>query len=131
VYSENSIIDKNMKINVFLHELVPVLAKYKNPAFEEEAEVRLIYCDDMKFEKIVNSYGAFQEKWEERKLQHDFRTIGNDDITEFVKLKFPSEAIVEICIGPKCALSINDVTNISKKFLGVELDVKSSKAGYR
>ena len=131
VIRKNNITDKKMQIEVFLHELIPVLAKYKNPAFEEEAEVRLIYCDDMKFEKIINCYGAFQEKWESKTLKHDFRTIGNCDITEFVRLKFNPDSIVEICIGPKCLLNKNDILTISKALLSTEPIVRVSKSSYR
>ena len=131
VISVNNITDRQMQIDVFLHELIPVLAKYKNPAFIEENEVRLIYCDDMKFEKIVDSYGAFQGKWEEKKLKHDFRIIGNSDITEFVRLKFNPNFITEIFIGPKCTLSKNDVFIISKVLLGTEPFIKVSESSYR
>lgn len=131
VISENNITDRKMQIDVFLNELIPVLAKYKNPAFREENEVRLIYCEDMKFEKIIDSYGAFQEKWKEKKLKHDFRTIGNSDITEFVRLEFNPDFIAEICIGPKCALSENDVLTISKVLLGTEPIIKVSESSYR
>lgn len=131
VIHENNLTDREMKIDVFLHELIPVLVKYKNPAFIEEDEVRLIYCEDMKFEKIVNSYGAFKEKWEEKTLKHDFRTIRNNDITEFVRLGFQPDTITEICIGPKCALSKNDVLTISKTILGIEPNIEVSEASYR
>lgn len=131
VICENNISDKREQIDVFLHELIPLLAKYKNPAFKEEKEVRLIYCDDMKFEKIIDQYGAFQEKWEERQLAHDFRTIRNSDITEFVRLKFDPECVVKIYIGPKCVLRENDVLAISKTFLNREPDISVSKSSYR
>lgn len=131
VISENKITDKQSQIDVFLHELMPILAKYKNPAFIEENEVRLIYSDDMKFEKIVEQHGAFKEKWSEKKLIHDFRVINNSDITEFVRLAFNPDCIAEICIGPKCQLSENDVLTISKSLLGTELIISSSKSSYR
>lgn len=49
VISENKIKYKNEQINVFLHEIIPTLARYKNSAFKGEKEVRLIYCDNMMF----------------------------------------------------------------------------------
>lgn len=131
VLKEHKITMKEEQIDVFLHELIPELAKYKNPAFSEEKEIRLIYCDDMKFEKIVDRYGAFQEKWESKELEHDFRVIESNNITEFVKLDFDPDSIEEICIGPKCLLSKNDIKNIVKKLLGVEIDVIESKSSYR
>lgn len=131
VLSEHEITMKEEQIDVFLHELIPELAKYKNPAFSEEKEIRLIYCDDMKFEKIIDSYGAFQKKWESKELEHDFRIIESNNITEFVKLDFDPDSIEEICIGPKCLLSKNDIKNIVKKLLGVEIDVIKSKSSYR
>ncbi|NFP90134.1 DUF2971 domain-containing protein [Clostridium sporogenes] len=131
VLKDHKITMKEEQIDVFLHELIPELAKYKNPAFSEEKEIRLIYCDDMKFEKIVDSYGAFQEKWESIELKHDFRVIESNNITEFVKLDFDPDSIEEICIGPKCLLSKNDIKHILKKLLGVEKDVIESKSSYR
>lgn len=131
VISEQNIKTKEEQVEVFLHELIPELVKYKNPAFIEEKEVRLVYCDDMKFEEIVNSHGAFHEKWESVKLEHDFRTIGSNNITEFVKLDFNPNTIEEIYIGPKCLLSKNDVKNITNKLLGIDINTRESKSSYR
>lgn len=131
VFQDEKINDKEMQIEVFLHELIPELIKYKNPAFEEEHEVRLIYCDDLKFEKIVNRHGAFNEKWEEVKLDHCFRTVGSNNITEYVELKFAPDAITDICIGPKCLLNKNDVLNISKTILDIQPNVMVSESSYR
>lgn len=131
VLNEHAITVKEEQIDVFLHELIPVLAKYKNPAFIEEKEIRLIYCDDMKFEKIVDRHDAFQEDWKSKELDHDFRVIDSNNITEFVKLYFAPDIIKKICIGPKCLLSKNDTKNIAKKLLGVEVEVIKSKSSYR
>ena len=131
VLSEHKITDKDEQIEMFLHELIPELIKYKNPAFSEEKEVRLIYCDDMKFEKIIDGYGAFQEKWESIKLIHDFRVVNSDNITEFVKLDFNPNSIKDICIGPKCLLSEKDIKNILKIILGIDKPVVKSESTYR
>lgn len=131
VISEHNIKDKKKQIEVFLHELIPILAQYKNPAFIEENEVRLIYCDDLKFEKIIDKHGAFQEKWTNKELEHDFRAIGNNDITEFVKLDFDIDLVEDIYVGPKCLLSENDVINLVKKTIGKEISVSKSKSSYR
>ena len=131
VIDKYEITDKATQIEVFLHELIPVLAKYKNPAFKEEKEIRLIYCDDLKFEKILDSYGAFKDKWETKKLTHDFRTINNNDITEFVKLNFEPTSIKEIYIGPKCLLNNNNILNISQTLLGIEPEITPSISSYR
>ena len=126
-----NITTKEKQLEVFLHELIPDLVKYKNPAFSEEKEVRIIYCEDLKFEKIVDSYGAFTNNWETVELEHDFRMKGDDDITEFVKMDFDPDVIEEICIGPKSLLTERDVKNIVEKMLGVEVNVIKSKASYR
>lgn len=126
-----NITTKEKQLEVFLHELIPDLVKYKNPAFSEEKEVRIIYCEDLKFEKIVDSYGAFTNNWETVELEHDFRMKGDDDITEFVKMDFDPDAIEEICIGPKSSLTERDVENIVEKTLGIEVNIIKSKASYR
>lgn len=131
VIREKNITKKEEQLETFLHELIPEFVKYKNPAFIEEKEVRLIYCDDMKFETIVNSYDAFNEQWNPVKLDHDFRITGDNNITEFVKLDFDPSAIEKIYIGPKCLLSENDVSNIINKILGQEVTIEKSKASYR
>ena len=131
VISENKIVGKEEQIEVFLHELIPELVKYKNPAFIEEKEIRLIYCDDMKFEKILYNHGVFHEEWKPIALEHDFRTIGSDNITEFVKLDICNNAIEEICIGPKCLLSKNDIKNIMKQLLDIDVNIIESKSSYR
>ncbi|MCC9296426.1 DUF2971 domain-containing protein [Clostridium sp. MT-14] len=86
---------------------------------------------DLEKLKIVDSHGAFQEKWKSIELKHDFRVIESNNITEFVKLDFDPDSIEEICIGPKCLLSKNDIKHILKKLLGVEKDVIESKSSYR
>lgn len=132
IIEEKNITDPKKQIEIFLHELISELAKYKNLSFKEEKEIRLIYCDDMKFEKIVNSYNAFREPWSEKRLKHHFRTIrGGSDITEYVKLDFSPNFITNICIGPKCLLNKNDVLNISSKLLGTKPIIKVSKSSYR
>lgn len=131
VISYHKIASKEEKLKVFLHELIPELVKYKNPAFSEENEIRMIYCEDLKFEKIVDSYDAFIDKWETVELEHDFRSKGYDDITEFVKLDFHPDVIEEICIGPKSLLTERDVENIVEKMLGIEVNIIKSKASYR
>ena len=128
VIREKNVTKKEEQLETFLHELIPELAKYKNRAFKEEKEVRLIYCDDLKFETIVNSYGAFYEKWNPVELEHDFRITGDNNITEFVKLDFDPSTIEEIYIGPKCALSESDVSNIINKIIGKKVSVQKSKA---
>ena len=88
IIKEENIVNKDEQIKVFLHELIPELAKYKNPAFKEEKEVKLIFCDDMKFEKIINKYNGFIEKLEAIELEHSFRTVEEDNITKFLKITF-------------------------------------------
>lgn len=130
IVSENKITSKNDKIQILIQELVPVLAKYKNPAFQEEKELRLIYCDDLKFDKIVNKYGKFQRKLIFKNLEHHFRAV-NNYITEFVKFPFEPSTIKEIYIGPKCHLNVNDIKRISNRYLNKPVDVFVSKSSYR
>lgn len=131
VLNKHKAFDKEERIDIFLHELITELAKFKNPAFKEEEEVRLIYCEDMKFEKILDEVGAFDEPFVWASLNHDFRTVGADNITEFVKLKYDPSCIKDICIGPKCLLSEEDVKNIFQSLLGTTPTVSYSKSSYR
>lgn len=116
---------------VFLNEILPILGQYKNSAFKEENEVRLIYCDDMMFEKIVDSYGAFEKKLGLDNLDRYFRVISGNDITEFVKLNFDPSCIKDVCIGPKCLLTENDVIKIAGKTLGRKIGARLSECSYR
>lgn len=133
VISYNGITSKEETISIFIHELIPTLLKYKNPAFKEEKEVRLIYCDDMKFEKIVDEHNAFLEKCENIKLDHDFRTTNSDsNITEYVKLDFDSSDIKDIVLGPNCKLKVHDIKKICSHYLDQNIpNVNKSTASYR
>ncbi len=122
--------NREQQIELFVHELIPELAKYKNPAFAEEQEVRLIYCDDLKFEKIVDKSGGFS-KYKSLNLDHEFRVIDDNIITEFVKLEFDSSCIEEVCIGPRCRLTEYDIINIFSVLLNVRPKIYKSKSSYR
>lgn len=123
--------NREEQIDIFLHELITELAIYKNPAFREESEVRLIYCDDLKFEKIIDEAGAFNEPYVSKKLEHDFRMVGTNNITEFVKLQYEPGCIKDICIGPKCLLSESDMRNLFQSLLGTVPTISYSKSSYR
>lgn len=123
--------NREEQIDIFLHELITELAIYKNPAFREESEVRLIYCDDLKFEKIIDEAGAFNEPYVWKKLEHDFRMVGTNNITEFVKLQYEPGCIKDICIGPKCLLSESDMRNLFQSLLGTVPTISYSKSSYR
>ena len=131
--SHNDITSRDAQIEAFIHELIPVLAKYKISAFKEEKEVRLIYCDDLKFEKILQKHGAFNEDFIIKELEHDFRITAGNNITEFVKLEFKPTAIKEIYLGPKCKLNKTDTERLINAFLTYdsEVNIVKSKASYR
>lgn len=131
VLSEYKAFNREEQIDIILNELIAELARFKNPAFKEEEEVRLIYCEDLKFEKILDEAGAFERPFVWKKLEHDFRTVGANNITEFVKLKYESSCIKDICIGPKCLLSEEDVKNIFQSLIGTAPTVSYSKSSYR
>ncbi len=114
-------IDTDTKIKVVVSKLLPLLATYKNPAFREEQEVRLIYNED-----VEDLYTGKDDK-----LEHDFRLVGDNDITEFVHLKFKPTAIKQICIGPKCNMSDEDFKAITSFYLEDIPDIVRSKATYR
>lgn len=131
VIRENNISDKEGKIKVLINELLPILAKYKNPSFSEEQELRLIYCEQMMFDEILEKYGAYTEPFKTEKIEHDFRAIGANNATEFIKMNFEPSAIKEIYIGPKCQLKESDIKNIMNKLLKIRVDIKKSKSTFR
>ena len=136
VLTDRNIEEKTERIKIFLDELIPEFAGYKNPAFKEEDEVRLIYCENMHQEEMLDKYHAWTDKSYHLKkiqLEHDFRAVGNNDITEFVKLPFEPTAIKEIWIGPKCRIRESDIMSLTSRLEYENTDIKiyKSKASYR
>lgn len=125
-------VNKQELVKKVLHELIPVLAKYKNPAFREEQEVRLIYCRSMEIEKRLYRYNQKkEEKLNILELDHEYRITGDNKITEFIKLDFNPKSIKHICIGPKCSMEVNDLMRIVNELLNIDIKVTRSKASYR
>lgn len=122
------------QLNLFLHELIPELLKYKNPSFKEEQEIRLIYCKDLKFENLLYQHHAIRGSYNSINLDVNFRTINDNDITAYVKLPFNPKAIHSISIGPKCLVKQCDIKNFINETLSIDLEYKNiitSKSGYR
>lgn len=129
--NEFKIGSEDERMQLLIHELIPEVAKYKNPTFQEENEVRLIYCEDLKYEKLLDTYGVFEEKSRFMSLDHDFRITNNNQIIEFVKLDFDIDAIKEIYIGPNCLVTRYEIMKILKNYQGNNVDVVYSKSSYR
>jgi len=90
---------------------------FKNSAFKEENEVRLIYmqCDDLnQFEYISDV---------------DFR-VSAGTITSYVDFTFPKESVVEIVLGPKCKMSESDL-ELFLRSNKIKAKIRTSTASYR
>lgn len=114
------------QLDILIDRLLSSMVVYKNPAFKEEDEVRLVYGDEFILEELIRPEG-----YERIDLKREFRLIGENSITEFVKLPFESDAISEICIGPKCMMNENDMKAMAKHYLGTTPQISSSTATYR
>lgn len=118
-------------LEILLHDLIPLLAMYKNPAFKEEREYRLIYRESIQANWWTDHAILNPEDFTDQRLPHDFRLCGDNNITEFVKLELDPSWITDICIGPKCALTEHDVLSITKTLLNITPTVRVSASGYR
>ena len=115
-----------------LNRMLPELATYKSACFKEEMEMRLIYKEDVRLERLISRINGDEQKYLDSALYHDFRTVAADYVTEYVILPFKEDEIVSVCTGPKCGWSIDDI----KKWLEVffpnnKIKVTKSKASYR
>lgn len=113
------------------------LAAFKNPAFLEEKEIRLIHLLDLKQSngslKLVDEGGQYFG--EERKGEQVKFRIKQEIPTPYIELDFTNDGkinpIKEVVIGPK-----NDVLpsaiSIFLETIGVEnVEIEKSKASYR
>ncbi|AJZ88956.1 hypothetical protein VW41_07915 [Klebsiella michiganensis] len=100
---------------------------FKNPAFNEEKEVRLIYnhLPDHHTDKKENrSHSDF--------LKSKTIRISQGNLTSHYEFPIPNGAISEIIIGPKCKFDIDDVREFAKlSGLSQDIFVEKSKASYR
>ena len=107
----------------FLIDLTRGSAMYKHPSFKEEKEWRIIYSmDDFGITKDELNFDKFSFECSEIYLENfckptiDYIAKDNDIIPHIeVKIKNLNKAIDRIVIGPKCALTENDIRHILLK----------------
>ena len=88
-FEKYNIVDGLKKQEVFINRLVPYLATVKNPTFKSEKERRIIY-----FER--------SDYVDKDLLDHHYRVINGNNITEYVVLDIQKSSLKEIIIGPNC-----------------------------
>lgn len=114
----------------------------KNPAFEEEKEVRIVYntgiyeeIEDKEF--LAYTSGAIPiGRNEELLLQPMKYIVKNDKLVAYADLKFENcindGIIKEIVIGPKAKVSIDDVYRfLLLNGVGVDGGISKSKSSYQ
>lgn len=113
------------------------LSAFKNPAFAEEKEIRLIHLLDFKksndYLKLVDEGGQYfgtERKGEEVKFR-----IKQDIPTPYIELDFSNNKTInpikEVVIGPKNEV-MNTAITIFLETIGIEkVKIEKSKASYR
>lgn len=115
-----------------LNRMLPEMAIYKSACFKEEMEMRLIYREDVRLERLIARINGDDYKYLESALYHDFRMVSADFVTEYVILPFLPDEIVSVCIGPKCGWKEDDIKRWLEVFFAKnKIKVTKSKASYR
>ncbi len=115
------------RLDIIIDILLSTMIDYKNPAFREEDEVRLVYNKQFSVADLLSPKDTCNEKT----LDRDFRVVEDINITEYVKLPFESDAVCEISIGPKCLMNENNMKAMASHFLGITPLISCSTATYR
>ena len=119
---------------LLLDELLDVCLEYKNPCFVEEDEVRLIYKEIERVDQVIEAHSAWSNReyhYKPLKLEHSFRIIRKNDITEYVIMPIEN-AVEKIIIGPRSMLKIEDAKKIIKQYIpNNTISIKKSDASYR
>lgn len=119
----NRMKDMYIQLTELVEDLMYQSIKYKNPAFKEEQEVRL----------ILNS--TLVDIDDKTILEGPLVRVVNNKITSYYKLKFESikkDLIKRIFIGPKSKVTDSDINQMLKIY-GYDsgITVEKSKASYR
>lgn len=117
--------NKNKKFVDFCSRM---MLRYKNSAFMEEDEVRLMYSRDIQF---YEDGGIFDGVEDVDSLKPKFRMIGTSDFIEYVELGMESDDFTDICLGPKCKLRECDVKRFLEDKLKRDINIYVSGATYR
>lgn len=115
-YREFSIKSREDQLAYFVRELFSLLLKYKNPAFCEEKETRIVYDRGPKFDDIIYKHKAFLHDLSSFDVECHFRLSGNTKITKYYKFDFEPNCITDIIIGPKCELSSWDIKELLRHY---------------
>ncbi|TFH89287.1 DUF2971 domain-containing protein [Vibrio ouci] len=93
---------------------------FKNPAFSEEQEVRIIHTP----------YSDKSNNWHGNVSDIQFRVV-NDSITSYFELEFPHDAVTSITLGPKSKCSEAELELFLKSNGYENVVVRNSSASYR
>lgn len=122
--------DKKIKIlnDEYSNTLLKYTTLFKNEAFIEESEQRIIYLPLTKWMKRINAIYNFSEF---KKLDKGFYSKANT-IIGFYEYPFNSDVISEIVLGPKCKLDEEDIDlkNLLEHY-DIKANISKSKASYR
>lgn len=124
-------LDQNthMAISTACSELASYMSIFKNPAFSEENEWRLIHRP-----MIMGFEGKRMSIVNQSVSQPQFRVSNNKIVTyfEFPLDKAPSsDYFLEIVLGPKCEISEHDLRIFLTSNNLPEINISMSKASYR
>lgn len=126
----------------FLFEMGTLLsvdmAFYKNPAFSEEKEVRILRALDARINEqgqwTLTDNGGSGERVSRKKLPVHFRAARNGGVVSYVELPLSglgAEAITEIVVGPKSPNSGNEISMALNAAGFRNVRIRQSTATYR
>lgn len=120
----NQIDDVTEQKKMYLDELLRVLVEYKNPGYEEEDEIRLIYHERTQEEILaqhINENNDVKVKENLVREEHHFRIDRQrGKVVEYIALPFEADMIESIYIGPGASVSESDISRMCEVMLGIK-----------
>lgn len=114
------------------------MAFYKNPAFSEEKEVRILRAltamNSEAGQWILTDNGGSGEKVSRKKLPVLFRSARNGGVVSYVELPIGGlggGAIKEVVVGPKSANNGNEISMVLNSAGFTKANIRHSTATYR
>lgn len=97
--------------------------KYKNPSFEEEEEVRIVYIPENKTDADKISKIKYRVSNEQIIGYHEFQLTDRD--------RYRSDLIPKIILGPKCTLEESDLQKFLQSYGLRQTKIQKSISSYR